>query len=75
MNQTLLDTLNAEFVKHEINNTDGSPTGNISETGYNNISSEVFPVVMPYVNLINNSMGPYSFHFTLDLHGEADNYK
>ena len=55
-----------------INN--GTKTGQINETGYNNISDKVFPNVDPYVNMINNTKGPFSFHFTLDL-PDSENYK
>lgn len=47
----------------------------MDESGYNNISFNVFPKVKPHVNLIDNTIGPFSLHFTLDFHGEAENYK
>jgi len=64
-----------EFSAHELKNKDGSPTGWIDEEGYNNISYTVFPEVKPYINMIDNTKGPFSLHFTLDFHGEAENYK
>ena len=69
-----MDNLTAEFAKHDIKNKDNTSTGNMDESGYNNISGMVFPIVKPHVNMINNTLGPYSFHLTLDLHGEAENY-
>lgn len=54
---------------------DGKPTGLIDEKGYNNISDSVFPDYKPFVNMINNTKGPFSLHMTLDYHGEAENYK
>lgn len=70
-------TLETEFAAHEImsNDTVPLPTGVIGETGYNAISDAVFPLVKPFINMVDNTKGPFSLHFTLDLHGEADNYK
>jgi hypothetical protein len=47
----------------------------LNETGYNNISTRIFPKVKPFVNMIDNTKGPYSMHFTLDYNGEAEKYK
>ena len=57
------------------NDTVPLPTGVIGETGYNAISDAVFPLVKPFINMVDNTKGPFSLHFTLDLHGEAENYK
>lgn len=70
----MTDKLKADFEANAIK-VNGTATKWIDENGYNNLSTSVFPEVKPYVNMIDNSKGPFSLHFTLDLHGEADNYK
>lgn len=67
-----------EFVKHEIYDDSIKPplaTNKMDEEGYNNISTRVFPEVKPFINMINNTKGPFSLHMTLDYHGEAEKYK
>ena len=63
------------FEAHEIKDSTGLLTGKLDESGYNNISSRVFPKVKPHINMIDNTLGPFSLHLTLDKHGEAANYK
>jgi len=73
--KTLLET---EFKKAEIydNTTKPTPTatGKIDEKGYNTISAMIFPAVKPYINMIDNTKGPYSLHFTLGNATEAAKY-
>ena len=77
LNATMKTLLETEFKRAEIYDNSTTPplaTNLIDEKGYNNISAKIFPKVLPYINMINNTKGPFSLHFTLDFHGEAENY-
>ena len=71
------ELLVSEFKKAEIydNSTKPpTPSNDLDEEGYNIISAKIFPKVKPYINMIDNTKGPYSLHFTLDSNGEAAKY-
>ena len=70
----MIDKLKSDFAANAIK-VNGTATKWIDEDGYNKLSTTVFPEVKPYINMIDNTKGPFSLHFTLDINGEADNYK